>query len=322
MQKLNILVVDDEADVAGVLKRQLEKTGHAVRTASDGVEALEVFRAGDFDAVVTDLNMPRMQGAELVREIKTLSPDTITVVLTGFASLESAIAVMREGCDDYLLKPLPDLAQITRSIERCAARRNIRSIAGSGTALDSVCDSLPDLCSEEFDRRLAELEEFARREAPDGPTGHEILSVLIVDGDDEFRDIVSWAFMESGHEVASASTGAQAVEMAPLGDFDAIIMERRLPDMDGATCVACMREKGLRAPVLVVSACAAAFDGKRLAELGAAEVIPKPVRIAELIKTVRSLAKPGEATSPASCSPSASASGRNPKPCRRTSIPS
>jgi DNA-binding NtrC family response regulator len=287
---LSVLVVDDEEDIRRVLRRQLEKAGHRVETACDGASAVGQFVTGRFDVVVTDLVMPGTRGVELVKRVKTIDPETITIVLTGFGSLETAIEVMREGCDDYLLKPMPSLDHICRVVDRCRARRQIRRIASRRAASAAVEDDLAELVAGEAERRLGELQEHAASSGSrPGANRHEPRNVLIVDTDDDFLEIVSWALLEHGCEVATASTAAQALEMIPPGRFDAVIAERRLPDMDGADFIRRMREKAPGVPVVLVSAYAGSLERSRPADLGAVEVLPKPVKVATLVSLLDSL---------------------------------
>ena len=106
MKPQRILVVDDEKIVRALIRRFLEAQGHQVEIAEDGAQALERFHGAAFDILITDLNMPRMGGVELTKRIKTEAPETIIIVLTGYATLDSALEMLRQGCDDYLLKPI------------------------------------------------------------------------------------------------------------------------------------------------------------------------------------------------------------------------
>lgn len=99
-----ILIVDDEAPVRRTLQRILETEGYAVATAAGLSEAIERLRAGAFDLVVTDQRLPE-NGLELLQAAQRLSPPPVTIILTGYASMESVIEAIRKGAYDYLLKP-------------------------------------------------------------------------------------------------------------------------------------------------------------------------------------------------------------------------
>lgn len=101
-----ILIVDDEKDMLALLKRIIsEETEHDVVTETDPVHALEMFKEKPFDLVITDLKMPKMDGIRLLESIKKVSPDVSVVILTAFATIETAVEAIRKGAYDYITKP-------------------------------------------------------------------------------------------------------------------------------------------------------------------------------------------------------------------------
>src|SRR5207245_4250888 len=100
-----ILVVDDEAQLRGLFERILRNEGYEVRCASSGDEALKLLETEWFDLVVTDLKMPGMDGMELLAKGKLASPTLPFIVLTAFGKGRSAVAAVRGGAYDYLVKP-------------------------------------------------------------------------------------------------------------------------------------------------------------------------------------------------------------------------
>ena len=101
-----ILVVDDDSSFRRVLEYQLKEAGYNVVCAADGRQALDLFMEGPCHAVLTDLDMPKMSGNELLRQIKKQSPDTPVIVITAFATVDSAVDAMKAGAFHYLTKPL------------------------------------------------------------------------------------------------------------------------------------------------------------------------------------------------------------------------
>ncbi|HEX8652873.1 MAG TPA: response regulator [Pyrinomonadaceae bacterium] len=100
-----LLVVDDEESVALTVSEVLRQEGFKVDTSSSGDEAVARLSEGDYDLVLTDLHMEGGDGLSVLAEIRRRAPLTISIVLTGFASVESAIAALRQGAYDYLVKP-------------------------------------------------------------------------------------------------------------------------------------------------------------------------------------------------------------------------
>jgi two-component system, NtrC family, response regulator PilR len=100
-----ILVVDDEQSLREVLSIMLKRTGYAVTSVADGEEAIELLNKDIFDLVITDLRMPRIDGMEVLKAAKSASPETVVLIITAFASADSAVEAMKQGAYDYLTKP-------------------------------------------------------------------------------------------------------------------------------------------------------------------------------------------------------------------------
>jgi len=109
-----VLVVDDEAAIRKVVHDALAKAGHHVETAVDGEEAQALFASGEFDLVITDLNMPRVNGLELVRRIRTESPVPI-LVLTVRQEEREKVRLLDAGADDYVTKPFGTAELVARA---------------------------------------------------------------------------------------------------------------------------------------------------------------------------------------------------------------
>lgn len=103
--KIRVLLVDDEKDFIDVLAERLEARDFAVSKAYDGTEALKLIRENDVDVVLLDVQMPGKDGVEVLREIKSHNPLIEVIMLTGHSTVESAVAGMKIGAYDYLLKP-------------------------------------------------------------------------------------------------------------------------------------------------------------------------------------------------------------------------
>jgi two-component system response regulator PilR (NtrC family) len=101
----SILVVDDERAIQDSIAWCLRADGHDVRTAPDGEEAMEIMAGQDFDVVISDIIMPGVSGLELLRKARTLHPRTLVVLITAYATVETAVEALREGASDYVLKP-------------------------------------------------------------------------------------------------------------------------------------------------------------------------------------------------------------------------
>lgn len=100
-----ILVVDDEPSLREVLSIMLKRAGYAVSVVNDGGEAVDLVQKEIFDLVITDLRMPKIDGMEVLKAVKSASPETVVLIITAFATADSAVEAMKQGAYDYLTKP-------------------------------------------------------------------------------------------------------------------------------------------------------------------------------------------------------------------------
>jgi len=116
-----ILVVDDEEIMREILETLLTREGYDVRVASSGTEGLELARALPFDAAIVDIMMPGMNGIETLDELKRIDEDLAVIIITAYASVESAISAMKAGAFDYITKPFKNdevLVVVRNAMER------------------------------------------------------------------------------------------------------------------------------------------------------------------------------------------------------------
>ena len=118
---MEIMIVDDEPQVAEVLARSLSRQGHATTVAHSGEEALDLLRAGQFDAMFLDVSMPGMNGLDVMAEVQRLRPSLAVVVITGHATADEVERVKALGAVDVIPKPSA-LTHYHQAIERLHAR--------------------------------------------------------------------------------------------------------------------------------------------------------------------------------------------------------
>jgi len=105
MSDTRVLVVDDERSMRELLAIMLKQAGHEVTVAEGGEQAIEVIKSEPFDLVITDLRMRKVDGIAVLRATKEHSPSTVVLVVTAFASTETAVEAMKLGAYDYVTKP-------------------------------------------------------------------------------------------------------------------------------------------------------------------------------------------------------------------------
>ena len=122
MEKMRMMLVDDEERFLSTTKKLLTKKGYEVVTAASGAEALEKIRNQNIHVVILDVKMPGMDGNATLKEIKRQFPLTEVIMLTGHATMESAIDGLKSGAIDYLMKPA-DIDEVIQKAEEAFEKR-------------------------------------------------------------------------------------------------------------------------------------------------------------------------------------------------------
>lgn len=146
MGKYKVLLVDDDPTILLVLSKVLIKEGYDVKIANSGVEAFELLKKKIFHLVITDLNMPDINGIEVLKKTKQLHPESVAMILTGFGDLETAIEAIRLDADDYLLKPCePEefFFRVESCLKKFEMKRKIKAYEGILTTC-CVCNKFQD----------------------------------------------------------------------------------------------------------------------------------------------------------------------------------
>jgi len=133
MMPVSILVVDDEETIRDTLRRCLEEEGYRVATAASGEDAVARLRDRPYDVVIADIILPGMSGLDLLATVRSLAPEPAVVLITAYATVDSAVEALRNGAADYVRKPfkLDDLKfRVARLAARAAPAPDARSAAG------------------------------------------------------------------------------------------------------------------------------------------------------------------------------------------------
>jgi two-component system, sensor histidine kinase and response regulator len=139
MEYPRVLVIDDEEIARVSCRRVLEPKGISVKLAPGGKEGLEFLLREPFDLVLVDLKMPGMDGVEVISRISSFDPSIVSIIITGYATIESAVKVMKEGAYDYLPKPFtPDelLIVVQRGLEKRRLDRESTSLREEKAAME------------------------------------------------------------------------------------------------------------------------------------------------------------------------------------------
>lgn len=155
VETAQVLVVDDEGANRYSVSKTLQRVGYSVSEAGSGEEALDFVNSQEYDVVLTDIRMQGIDGVELLRRIKEKSPDAIVILMTGYASLGTAVEALRLGAHDYLIKPSTsqDIRQsVSRGIERARNLRRRRRL------LDAIKTDVFELTRADRDAATAALD--------------------------------------------------------------------------------------------------------------------------------------------------------------------
>ena len=116
-----ILIADDKSSMRKVLRQTLEYDGNTILEAEDGEQALEIIKAKHVDVIISDIKMPKLDGMSLLKMIKELDGDIVVIIMTAYATIETAVEAMKLGAYDYISKPFStEQVKITvgKAIER------------------------------------------------------------------------------------------------------------------------------------------------------------------------------------------------------------
>lgn len=176
-----ILIADDDVDFRKILVRRASQLGLSVVEAEDGQQAMDIVNTENFDIILVDLNMPKHSGLEVVQSARQEDPNLQAIILTGGATIETAIEALRTGVYDYLTKPLDTLADLDITLKRALEHRRLieenERLFAEVQRL-AVTDPLTGL----FNRR--KLDELLATEVERAMRYDRPLSIIMIDLDD------------------------------------------------------------------------------------------------------------------------------------------
>ncbi len=183
--RVSILIVDDEESVRDSLYNWFIDDGYQVECAENAKKALSLLQEKEFDIVLADIKMPGMDGMEMHRRIKTLAREPVVIIMTAFASVDTAVQALKEGAFDYVTKPFDpdDLSHLIRNAAtQVALKKENRNLKDKITTLADVDDIVGD--SEALTRVLKEVESVAQSNSSviitgESGTGKELVARAI-----------------------------------------------------------------------------------------------------------------------------------------------
>ncbi len=182
-----ILIVDDDNITLSILKQVLYKANHDVTTAIDGEEAIQYVKNTLYDIIVTDFNMPGMNGIELTKEILKINPQSVIILITAYISVKAALESIKLGAFDYLTKPVDKeelLLSIERGLERLKLLEENNQLKKNSKPSPAKVEFKFETKSEDVKKILTEAAEVAQSDSTvlitgSNGTGKEVLSEFI-----------------------------------------------------------------------------------------------------------------------------------------------
>jgi len=184
-----ILVVDDDRGMREFLEIMLTQEGHGVRCASDGKKALEICRKHKFDLAITDLKMPKVDGIDFLKGVKELSPETMVILITAYASGGTAVTAMKEGAYDYLEKNF-DIEDLKKIVRDALDKKGVKE--EDAQFIKSVKDA------DRFGRLVGKSREMLNVYAIIKKVAESTVNVLILGESGTGKELVAHAIHENG----------------------------------------------------------------------------------------------------------------------------
>lgn len=184
-EKISILIVDDEESVRDSLNNWFVEDGYSVECAENAKQALLLLEARNFDIILADIKMPGMDGLEMHRRIKALNKDAIVIIMTAFASVDTAVQALKDGAYDYVTKPF-DPDDLSHLIRNAAAQILLKSENENLKQKVSVLEEVEDIIgdSEALKKVLKQVESVAQSNSSviitgESGTGKELIARAI-----------------------------------------------------------------------------------------------------------------------------------------------
>ncbi|MDF1559380.1 MAG: sigma-54 dependent transcriptional regulator [Bacteroidales bacterium] len=184
-EKISILIVDDEESVRDSLLNWFIEDGYSVECAENAKKALQLLEVRDFDIILADIKMPGMDGMEMHRRIKALNRDSIVIIMTAFASVDTAVQALKDGAFDYVTKPFDpdDLSHLIRNAAaQIALKGENEALKSRVTTLEAIDDFIGQ--SDAIRKVLDQIESVAQSNSSviitgESGTGKELVARAI-----------------------------------------------------------------------------------------------------------------------------------------------
>ena len=243
-----ILVIDDEEIICTLLKDTLTDAEYQVETVTNGIEGLEkLFKGEPFDILITDIRMPKKDGIQVLKEAKNRVPDIITIIITGYPSIETIREASEYSAFDYITKPLDP---------------------------DEICECI---------KRSLEVRKLSRElRVPEKPP-----IILIVDDMQSALFLSEGILQDEGYHAEIAQNGQEVLERLKQKHFDIIVADLHMPGMDGIELLNNIKKLDIKTLVIIMTARPSIESAILSFRHGAYDYITKPIDPDTIINTIQ-----------------------------------
>ena len=243
-----ILVIDDEEIICTLLKDTLTDAEYQVETVTNGIEGLEkLFKGEPFDILITDIRMPKKDGIQVLKEAKNRVPDIITIIITGYPSIETIREASEYSAFDYITKPLDP---------------------------DEICECI---------KRSLEVRKLSRElRIPEKPP-----IILIVDDMQSALFLSEDILQDEGYHAEIAQNGQEVLERLKQKHFDIIVADLHMPGMDGIELLNNIKKLDIKTLVIIMTARPSIESAILSFRHGAYDYITKPIDPDTIINTIQ-----------------------------------
>ena len=255
-----ILIVDDDPQFRQLLRERLQNAGYLIAEAADGIEALDILQVESYDVILLDLNMPKMDGYEVLERLKQNpnTKDSNVIVLTGDSKRDTVVTTLTLGAKDFITKSAGKLELLTR----------VRHLSGIRILEQKTHETISD-------------EDLTNS------------TILIVDDEALSIELTARRIEKQGFKVLRANNGEQALSLLKTQDIQLVLLDINMPDMDGYEVLKRMRELKVKEELAIIMVTAVEEPDTVIdcIKAGADDYIMKPFHPTELIARINTVLK-------------------------------
>ncbi len=280
----SVLVIDDEEVMLTLFNELLTREGYKVLLAKSGEEALESLGSTAVNLLVVDKNLPGISGLETIRKARRISPDVEVMIITGYASVDSALEAMEMGAYDYLTKPFRSLDVVKGKVERALKRQNYTLIYKKIVAeLKGITERLikASVTGEEGRWLLGKFQHELKRFKEELEWKN---TVLIVEGEGAARKTMVRFLSEKGYDLLYCGNADEGILTLKQNYINLLIVNKDLPDSTGFELIDAARRIEPNLYAIIIANSASLDTVLRAMEVGACDYILRPLEGPDILE--------------------------------------